>query len=97
VPNPPVGQVVPNAPAPLVEPGPAADLGATSGARGRTTSDGSGNLLAYTVVEGDTFFDIAQRFDVPVQQFLHMNPSVPGLGEDIYINQVINLDWTTKR
>jgi hypothetical protein len=97
VPNPPVGQVVPNAPAPLVEPGPATDLGATSGARGRTTSDSSGNVLTYTVVEGDTFFDIAQRFDVPVQQFLHMNPSVPGLGEDIYINQVINLDWTTKR
>ncbi|MGO4690817.1 LysM peptidoglycan-binding domain-containing protein [Glaciibacter sp. 2TAF33] len=96
MPNPPVGQVVPNAPAPLVEPGPATDLGSTVGARGSTTSAG-GNLMTYTVVEGDTFFDIAQRFDVPVQQFLHMNPSVPGLGEDIYINQVINLDWTTKR
>ncbi|GAB3128205.1 LysM peptidoglycan-binding domain-containing protein [Glaciibacter psychrotolerans] len=97
VPNPPVGQPIPNAPAPIVEPGPAVDLGATPGAEGSTTSDGSGNLLTYTVVSGDTFFDIAQRFDVPVQQFLHMNPSVPGLGEDIYINQIINLDWTAKR
>ncbi|MCU1443524.1 MAG: hypothetical protein JWQ59_1674 [Cryobacterium sp.] len=97
VPNPPVGEVVPNAPAPLVAPGPAVDLGPTPGAQGAAMADGSGNLLTYTVVEGDTFFDIAQRFDVPVQQFLHMNPSVPGLGEDIYIKQVINLDWTTKR
>ncbi|MFT2815630.1 LysM peptidoglycan-binding domain-containing protein [Leifsonia sp. A12D58] len=97
VPNPPVGEVVPNAPAPLVEPGPAVELGAIPGASGSTTTDGSGNLLTYTVVSGDSFFDIAQRFDVPVQQMLHMNPSVPGLGENIYINQVINLDWTTKR
>lgn len=87
---------MPNAPAPVVEPGPAFDLGAAPGAEGNATSDGEGNLLRYTVVSGDTFFDIAQRFDVPVQQFLHMNPSVPGLGEDIYINQVINLDWNTK-
>lgn len=79
-----------------MEPGPAVDLGETPGARGSTTS-GANGLATYTVVEGDTFFDIAQRFDVPVQQFLHMNPSVPGLGEDIYIKQVINLDWTTKR
>jgi len=96
VPNPPLGETVPNAPAPLVEPGPAADLGETPGARGGTTS-GANGLETYTVVEGDTFFDIAQRFDVPVQQFLHMNPSVPGLGEEIYPKQIINLDWTTKR
>lgn len=97
VPNPAVGQPIPNAPAPIVEPGPAVDLGEAPGARGSTTSNGDGGLSTYTVVEGDTFFDIAQRFDVPVQQFLHMNPSVPGLGEDIYLKQVINLDWTTKR
>lgn len=97
VPNPPVGEPIPNAPAPTVEPGPAVDLGEAPGARGPTTSDGDGNLSTYTVVAGDTFFDIAQRFDVPVQQFLHMNPSVPGLGEEIYLKQVINLDWTTKR
>jgi hypothetical protein len=96
VPNPPAGGVIPNAPAPLVEPGPATDLGPTAGAQGGTTSEGD-KLLTYTVVEGDSFFDIAQRFDVPVQQFLQMNPSVPGLGEDIYIKQVLNLDWTTKR
>ncbi len=97
VPNPPAGGVVPNAPAPVYPPGPAEDLGETPGARGTPTSDGSGNLQTYTVVEGDTFFDIAQRFNVPVQQFLQMNPSVPGLGETIYINQVLNLDWTKKR
>ncbi len=97
VPNPAVGEPIPNAPAPAVEPGPAVDLGEAPGARGSATSNGDGGLSTYTVVEGDTFFDIAQRFDVPVQQFLHMNPSVPGLGEDIYLKQVINLDWTTKR
>ncbi len=97
VPNPPLGQTVPNAPAPTYPPGPAEDLGETPGARGTTTSNGDGALLTYTVVEGDSFFDIAQRFNVPVQQLLHMNPSVPGLGEKIYINQIINLDWTTKR
>ncbi len=98
IPNPPAG-VTPNAPAVPVEPlpaGPAVDLGAFPGAQGPVTADGNGNLLTYTVVEGDAFFDIAQRFDVPVQQFLHMNPSVPGLGEDIYIKDIINLDWTTR-
>jgi len=97
VPNPPLGETVPNAPAPTYPPGPAEDLGETPGARGTTTSGPDGALLTYTVVEGDSFFDIAQRFNVPVQQLLHMNPSVPGLGEKIYIKQVINLDWTTKR
>jgi LysM repeat protein len=97
VPNPAVGEPIPNAPAPIVEPGPAVDLGEAPGARGVATTNDDGSLNTYTVVEGDSFFDIAQRFDVPVQQFLHMNPSVPGLGEDIYIKQIINLDWTTKR
>jgi LysM repeat protein len=46
------------------------------------------------VIEGDTFFDIAQRFNVPVQQLLKMNPKVAGLGEAIYLKQNINLDWT---
>jgi hypothetical protein len=32
-----------------------------------------------------------------VQLLLTMNPSVPGLGENIYIKQIINLDWTTTR
>jgi len=29
-----------------------------------------------------------------MQQLLRMNPKVSGLGEDIYLRQVINLDWT---
>jgi LysM repeat protein len=103
IPNPPLGaapSATPNAAATPVAPipeGPATDLGATAGAEGSAVSNGAGALLTYTVVEGDDFFAIAQRFDVPVQQLLRMNPSVPGLGEDIYINDVINLDWTTKR
>ena len=97
IPNPTVPDLVPNAePVPLPQ-GPAADQGSTPGARGTTTADGAGALLTYTVVEGDAFFDIAQRFNVPVQLMLTMNPSVPGLGENIYIKQIINLDWTTTR
>jgi hypothetical protein len=89
--------LTPNAPAEPVEPlppGPAHDLGATPGAQGAPVADDQGNLLSYTVVAGDSFFDIAQRFDVPVQQLLRMNPQVPDVGQDIYIGDVLNLDWT---
>ncbi|TFD82280.1 LysM domain-containing protein [Cryobacterium sp. Sr8] len=97
VPNPQVPTLTPNAePKPLPQ-GPAQDLGSTPGARGTTTASGGGALLTYTVVEGDSFFDIAQRFNVPVQMMLKMNPSVPGLGESIYIKQIINLDWKAQR
>jgi LysM repeat protein len=96
IPNPQVPTIVPNAePEPLPQ-GPAMDLGATAGARGSAVANSAGALIEYTVIEGDSFFDIAQRFNVPVQLMLTMNPSVPGLGEDIYINQKINLDWTAK-
>lgn len=94
---PPAAELVPNAPAAPVVPGPAVELGATSGAQGSTTSDGNGALLTYTVVAGDVFFDIAQRFDLPQQQLLQMNPSIPSLGTEIYIGQVINIDWTTTK
>jgi LysM repeat protein len=94
IPNPAVPDLVPNA-APVELPqGPAVDLGSTPGARGTPTADGAGALLTYSVVESDAFFDIAQRFNIPVQLLLTMNPSVPGLGENIYIKQTINLDWT---
>lgn len=96
IPNPQVPTIVPNAePEPLPQ-GPAMDLGATAGARGSAVANSAGALITYQVVEGDSFFDIAQRFNVPVQLMLTMNPSVPGLGESIYINQTINLDWTAK-
>lgn len=94
---PPAAEIVPNAPAETVVPGPAVELGATAGAQGSTTSDGNGALLTYTVVSGDVFFDIAQRFDLPQQQLLQMNPSIPSFGTEIYIGQVINLDWTTTK
>lgn len=95
VPNP---TITPNAEAVPAEPlpeGPAVDLGATAGARGAPITDEAGAPISYTVLEGDDFFAIAQRFNVPMQQLLRMNPSVSGLGEDIYIRDVINLDWTT--
>ena len=90
--------ITPNAEAVPVGPlpeGPATDLGATAGATGAPVTDGAGAPVSYTVLEGDDFFAIAQRFNVPMQQLLRMNPSVSGLGEDIYIRDVINLDWTT--
>ncbi|TFD79951.1 LysM peptidoglycan-binding domain-containing protein [Cryobacterium psychrophilum] len=97
IPNPEVPDLVPNAePVPLPQ-GPAVDLGSVPGARGTAVANTAGTLHTYTVVEGDAFFDIAQRFNIPVQLLLTMNPSVPGLGERIYLQQIINLDWTTTR
>lgn len=92
-----VVEIEPNAPAAPVVPGPAVDLGLVSGAMGPVTTAGDGALLTYTVVSGDAFFEIAQRFDLPQQQLLKMNPSIPSLGTEIYIGQVVNLDWTTTR
>lgn len=89
--------IVPNAPAVKIEEGPANDLGARDGARGAPTTNDAGALSIYTVVAGDSFFDIAQRFDLPQQQLLKMNPSIPDLGQTLYIGQVINIDWTTTR
>ncbi|QHC57181.1 LysM domain-containing protein [Rathayibacter sp. VKM Ac-2760] len=70
----------------------AVDNGAIPGAVGEPTRDGAGDIVTYTVVSGDTFFDIAQRFGIPVQQLLRMNPGVAGAGEAVYIGNVINLD-----
>jgi hypothetical protein len=91
---PPAPEPVPNAPAPEVEWGPAFDTGARPGASGTPVFDGAGVLSSYTVVEGDSFFDIAQRFELPQQQLLRMNPQVHDFGETVYIGDVINLDWT---
>ncbi|MFF2276730.1 LysM peptidoglycan-binding domain-containing protein [Agromyces sp. NPDC058126] len=90
----PAPEPVPNAAAPVVEPGPASDLGARDGANGTPVLDDSGMPVSYTVVAGDSFFDIAQRFDLPQQQLLRMNPQVHDYGETVYIGNVINLDWT---
>ena len=87
----------PNAPAPEVEEGPARDSGPRTGANGPVATDGNGLALTYTVVAEDAFFDIAQRFDLPQQQLLRMNPSIPNFGETLYIGQIINVDWTTTR
>ena len=56
--------------------------------------DAAGVPASYTVVAGDSFFDIAQRFNLPQQQLLRMNPQIYDFGETVYIGQVINLDWT---
>lgn len=90
----PAPEPVPNDAAPVVEPGPAVDLGARDGANGTPVLDDSGMPVSYTVVAGDSFFDIAQRFDLPQQQLLRMNPQVHDFGETVYIGNVINLDWT---
>ena len=91
---PPPPEPVPNAPAPEVEWGPAYDTGARPGATATPVFDAAGELSSYTVVEGDSFFDIAQRFELPQQQLLRMNPQVHDFGETVYIGDVINLDWT---
>ena len=85
---------VPNAPAPVVEWGPAYDTGARQGATGTPVLDGAGVPVSYTVVEGDSFFDISQRFELPQQQLLRMNPQIHDFGETVYIGDTINLDWT---
>ena len=95
VPEPvPAPEPVPNAPAPAVEWGPAYDTGPLTGATGTPVLDGSGVPASYTVVAGDSFFDIAQRFELPQQQLLRMNPQIHDFGETVYIGDVINLDWT---
>ncbi|MWV48250.1 LysM peptidoglycan-binding domain-containing protein [Rathayibacter sp. VKM Ac-2803] len=73
----------------------AVDNGAVPGAGGEPTRDGAGEIVGYTVVQGDTFFDIAQRFGIPVQQLLRMNPTIAGAGTAVYIGSVINLDAST--
>ncbi|KZX21724.1 LysM peptidoglycan-binding domain-containing protein [Rathayibacter tanaceti] len=73
----------------------AVDSGAVPGAAGEPTRDGAGEIVSYTVVQSDTFFDIAQRFGIPVQQLLRMNPTVAGAGEAVYIGSVVNLDART--
>jgi LysM repeat protein len=90
----PAPEPVPNAPAPEVVWGPAYDTGARPGANGTPVLDGAGVPASYTVVEGDHFFDIAQRFELPQQQLLRMNPQIHDFGETVYIGDVINLDWT---
>lgn len=92
--EPPPPEPVPNAPAPEVEWGPAYDTGARPGATGTPVFDAAGEFSSYTVVEGDSFFDIAQRFELPQQQLLRMNPEIHDFGETVYIGDVINLDWT---
>ena len=90
----PAPEPVPNAPAPVYEPGPAYDTGPITGASGAAVFDDAGMPVRYTVMEGDSFFDIAQRFEVPQQQLLRMNPQIHDFGETVYIGQQINLDWT---
>ncbi|MET0975520.1 MAG: LysM domain-containing protein [Leifsonia sp.] len=85
---------VPNDAAPQVVEGPATDEGARAGASGTAVSDANGQMISYTVVSGDSFFDIAQRFDLPQQQLLRMNPQIHDFGDTVYIGTVINLDWT---
>jgi LysM repeat protein len=85
----------PNATPDIPETAFAVDNGAVPGANGEPTRDGEGDIVSYTVVQGDTFFDIAQRFGIPVQQLLRMNPTIAGAGEAVYINAVVNLDAST--
>jgi LysM repeat protein len=73
----------------------AVDNGVAAGANGTPTLNGNGEPIAYTVVKDDSFFDIAQRFNIPQQQLLRMNPKVTGAGNAVYIGMVINLDAST--
>ncbi|SMH49438.1 LysM domain-containing protein [Rathayibacter oskolensis] len=87
--------ITPNAVPEIPETAYAVDNGAVPGANGEPTRDGAGDIVSYEVVEGDTFFDIAQRFGIPVQQLLRMNPQIAGAGTAVYIRSVINLDADT--
>jgi hypothetical protein len=90
---PPPPEPSPNAPAPVYEWGPAFDDGPRPGASGTPELDETGEPERYVIVAGDSFFDVAQRFNLPQQQLLRMNPQIHDFGETVYIGQVINLDW----
>ena len=90
---PPPPDPVPNAPAPVYEWGPAIDDGPRPGASGAPELDETGEPERYVIVAGDSFFDVAQRFNLPQQQLLRMNPQIYDFGETVYIGQVLNLDW----
>lgn len=90
---PPPPDPVPNAPAPVYEQGPAIDDGPRPGATGTPELDATGEPERYVIVAGDSFFDVAQRFNLPQQQLLRMNPQIYDFGETVYIGQVLNLDW----
>ena len=90
---PPAPDPVPNDPAPVYEWGPAIDDGPRTGATGEPELDETGEPERYVIVAGDSFFDVAQRFNLPQQQLLRMNPQVHDFGETVYIGQVLNLDW----
>ncbi|QTX05949.1 LysM peptidoglycan-binding domain-containing protein [Agromyces archimandritae] len=83
----------PNDAAPVYEWGAAYDNGPRPGANGAPEVDETGEPERYSVVSGDSFFDIAQRFDLPQQQLLRMNPQIYDYGDTVYIGQLLNLDW----
>ncbi|MWB97176.1 LysM peptidoglycan-binding domain-containing protein [Agromyces seonyuensis] len=87
----PPAEIDPNDPA-ATDGGPAEDRGARAGASGFPVANDAHELVSYKVVEGDSFFDIAQRFNIAQQRLLKMNPEVSDVGTAIYIGQVINLD-----
>ena len=90
---PPPPDPVPNAPAPVYEWGPAIDDGPRPGASGTPELDETGEPERYAIVAGDSFFDVAQRLNLPQQQLLRMNPQIYDFGETVYIGQLLNLDW----
>ncbi len=56
---------------------PVVDGGPREGARGTTTSDGTG-LLGYEVAEGDDSLAVAERFGLAMDDFVYLNPNLGG-------------------
>lgn len=71
------------------------DGGARPNAAGSVTATtASGAPRSYEVAQGDTTTAVADRFGIPVEWLLWLNPDLPGAGGDqfLYASTAVNLD-----
>lgn len=71
------------------------DGGARPNASGRVTATTAGGApRTYEVAQGDTTTAVADRFGIPVEWLLWLNPALPGDGGNqfLYASTAINLD-----
>ena len=68
------------------------DAGARSGAKGSTTVDEDGRLVAYEVASGDTLEAVLDRFGLTRDDLSYLNPMMISDGYQIWAGERYNLD-----